>query len=247
MVGQNYENGRCLIKLLIGWDSVFSSVCPFFLDILRKKCIIKVMDFDLFRQETDSEIFDYQYFADRFKNLKKPRDKAASLVAEGKILRVKKGIYVFGERWRRSPLSLEMVANVLYGPSCVSFEYALTRYGFLAERASVITCLTIGDTKTFQTPLGIFEYRAIDREKFKIGIEYRNLGKEGGYFIASKEKALADFVYRTPGIRTLDQLHYYLFEEMRMDKTIFEKLSKDVFRVIAKVYKKKSVMLLSQL
>ena len=205
------------------------------------------MDFNLFRQETDSEVFDYQYLADHFRNLKKPRDKVTSLVAEGKVLRVKKGIYVFGERWRKAPLSLEMVANVLYGPSCVSFEYALTRYGLLAERSSVITCLTIGETKTFQTPLGIFEYRATDREKFKIGIEYRDLGKEGGYLIASKEKALADFVYRTPGIRTLGQLRYYLFEEMRVDKTIFEKLNKDVFRAIAKVYKKKSIMLLSQL
>lgn len=208
---------------------------------------MRVMDFDRFRREVRSEIFDYQYLAEYLKDFKKPRDKVVSLVFEGKIIRVKKGIYVFGENWRKTPLSLEVVANVLYGPSCVSFEYALTRYGFLAERSAVITCLTIGDTKTFQTPLGIFEYRAIDREKFKIGIEYKNLGEEGGYLIASKEKAFVDFVYRTPGIRTLEHLRYYLFEEMRVNETMFHELNKQVFRAIARIYKKNSIILLSQL
>jgi predicted transcriptional regulator of viral defense system len=217
------------------------------MDILGKICILRIMDFELFRGEVRAEIFDYQYLAEHMKNLKKPRDKVSSLVAEGKIVRVKKGVYVFGEKWRRAPLSLEVVANVLYGPSCISFEYALTRYGLLAERSLTITCLTIGDTKTFQTPLGIFEYRAIDREKFKIGLEYRNLGEEGGYLVASKEKALADLVYRTPGIRTLGQLDYFLFEEMRVDETMFQELDKEAFRAIAKIYKKKSVIFLGQL
>lgn len=89
-----------------------------------------------------------------------------------------------------------MIANLVYSPSCISFEYALTHYGMIAERSTVITSLAIGNTKTFQTLIGIFEYRAIDREKFKVGIEYKNLGSEGGYFIASKEKALADLVYQ---------------------------------------------------
>jgi len=55
----------------------------------------KGMNFDLFRRETASEIFDYQYLADRFRALKKPRDKVASLIAEGKILRVKKDLSFF--------------------------------------------------------------------------------------------------------------------------------------------------------
>lgn len=205
------------------------------------------MDFERFRRSIKSEIFDYQYLVGFFEGIKKPRDKVSSLIAEGKIVRVKRGLYVFGENWRLRPLALEVVANMLYGPSCVSFEYALTRYGLLAERASVITCLTIGDTKNFPTPLGIFEYRAIDREKFKTGLEYRDLGEEGGYLIASREKALADFVYRTPGIRTLGQLRHYLFEEMRVDETMFRALDKEALGAIAKIYNKKSVTLLSRL
>jgi hypothetical protein len=111
----------------------------------------------------------------------------------------------------------------------------------------VVTSLAIGDTKTYETPIGQFEYRAIDRKKFKIGIEYRNLEKEGGYFIASREKALADFVYRTPGIHTLDQLRYYLFEEMRIDESMFRTLDFRLLKEIAKIYKKNSINMLHQL
>jgi predicted transcriptional regulator of viral defense system len=205
------------------------------------------MNFEAFRRQVLSEVFDYQLLAGYLKNFKRPRDKVSALVAEGKIVRLKKGLYVFGEDWRRSPISLEMIANLIYGPSCVSFEYALSHYGFIPERVTVVTSLTIGDSKTFQTPLGIFEYRAIDREKFKVGIEYKDLGKEGGYFIASKEKALADLVYRTSGIRTLEQLHHYLFEEMRIDEKMFRSLDFSKINEISKAYKKNSVNMLKNL
>src|SRR3990167_6720496 len=205
------------------------------------------MSFEAFRRETKTEVFDYQILASYFPNLKKIRDKISSLVIEGKIVRIKKGLYVFGENWRFSPLNLEVIANLIYGPSCISFEYALTRYGLIAERSHIITSLAIGDSKVYDTPIGRFEYRAIQKEKFKIGIEYRNLEKEGGYFIASREKALADFVYRTSGICTLDQLRHYLFEEMRIDEAMFRTLDFHQIHEIAKTYKRNSVTMLSKL
>jgi len=205
------------------------------------------MSFDAFRRDVKIEVFDYQLIAGYFGDLKKIRDKVSSLVAEGKIVRLKKGLYVFGENWRRSPINLEVIANLLYGPSCISFEYALTRYGLIAERSQVITSLAIGDTKVYQTPLGQFEYRAIDRKKFKVGIEYRDLGNEGGYFIASREKAIADLVYRTSGIRTMDQLRHYLFEEMRMDESMFRTIDFHKLNEIANVYKKNSIYMLSKI
>ncbi|MBS0648537.1 MAG: hypothetical protein JSS10_04840 [Verrucomicrobia bacterium] len=205
------------------------------------------MSFDSLRRDLIGEVFDYQLLISYLKGLKKPRDKISALVAEGKIIRLKNGLYIFGEEWRRSSLCLEMIANLIYGPSCVSFEYALSHYGFIPERVTVMTSLTIGKSKTFQTPLGVFEYQAIDREKFKVGIEYKGLGKEGGYFIASKEKALADLVYRTPGIRTLEQLHHYLFEEMRIDEKMFRSLDFSKMDEISKAYKKNSVNMLKNL
>jgi predicted transcriptional regulator of viral defense system len=205
------------------------------------------MGFELLRKQIKSEVFDYQLLESFYKNLKKPRDKILSLVSEGKIVRIKKGLYIFGEEWQAHPLYLEMIANLLYGPSCVSFEYALFQYGLIAERPSIITSLAIGDSKSFRTPIGTFEYRAIDSKKFKVGIEYRDLKSEGGYFIASKEKALADLVYRTPGIRTLEKLRFFLFEEMRVDEELFRELDFEKLREIANAYKKQSVRLMLEL
>ncbi|MBA2728479.1 MAG: hypothetical protein H0U49_09960 [Parachlamydiaceae bacterium] len=205
------------------------------------------MDFILFRREVQAEVFDYPLLANYLKDFKKPRDKVSSLINEGKILRLKNGLYVFGENWRNGLLSMEMIANLLYGPSCVSFEYALTIYGLISERSRVITSLVIGDTKTFYTPIGTFEYRAINREKFKVGIDYKDLGKEGGYFIASKEKALVDLIYRTPGIRTIEQLRHYLFEEMRVDEAIFRDLDFLKLDEISNAYKKNSINMMSKL
>ncbi|MBP9841318.1 MAG: hypothetical protein KBC64_02700 [Simkaniaceae bacterium] len=205
------------------------------------------MNFEMFRQEIKSEVFDYQLIANYFSNLKKIRDKIATLVREGKIIRLKRGLYVFGPKWQRSPLNLELIANLLYGPSCISFEYALSHYGLIAEHSQVITSLTIGDSKTYHTPLGQFEYRAIHPEKFKVGIEYRDLGQEGGFFIASREKALADLVYRTPGIRTLEELRHYLFEEMRIDESMFRTFDGQKLEEIAKAYHKNSVTMLGKL
>ena len=142
------------------------------------------MDFELFRQQVQGEVFDHALLVSHFRHLKKPRDRISSLVSEGKIVRLKKGLYIFGEDWRRKPLDLEVIANMLYGPSCVSFEYALSFYGFLAERATVITSIAVGKSKTISTPIGTFEYRAVPPEVFKVGIEYRVLGKNEGCFIA---------------------------------------------------------------
>lgn len=205
------------------------------------------MNFESFRREIKSDVFDYQIFASYFKNIKKSRDKIASLVKQGKVIRIKKGLYIFGESWRNTPLCLETIANLIYGPSCVSFEHALTHYGLIAERSQVVTSLAIGDSKTFDTPIGRFEYRAISPEKFKIGIDYQDLGKEGGYFIASKEKALVDLVYRTAGIRSIEQLGHYLFEEMRVDETMFRALDFNALNEIANIYHKQSVKMMNQL
>ncbi len=204
------------------------------------------MSFEQFRKDLKAEVFDYQLLVKYLQGLKKPRDKVSALMADGKIVKVKKGLYVFGEAWRRSPLCLEEIANLIYGPSCISFEYALNRYGLIAERSNVITSTTIGDSKTFHTAIGEFEYRATVKEKFQVGIEYRHQD-EGGYFIASKEKALADLVYKTPCIRTVEQLRFFLFEEMRVDETMFRNFDFQKLEEIAKIYNKKSVNLMVKL
>lgn len=48
-----------------------------------------------------------------------------ALLRKKAIIRVKKGLYVFGPEVRRRPFSLEVLANTIYGPSYISLQYAL--------------------------------------------------------------------------------------------------------------------------
>jgi hypothetical protein len=54
------------------------------------------------------------------------------------IIRVKKGLYIFGETYARRPFSREVLANVIYGPSYVSLDYALHYHGLIPERVEAV-------------------------------------------------------------------------------------------------------------
>jgi hypothetical protein len=55
--------------------------------------------------------FDYQSLLDSLKDYARPRDKITGLLRCGDIIRVKKGLYVFGGKYRRQPFSRELLAN----------------------------------------------------------------------------------------------------------------------------------------
>ena len=72
-----------------------------------------------------SEEFDYQALLAALNGYARPRDRITELIRKGEIIRVKKGIYVPGAKRRRRPFSREVLANLIYGPSYISLEYAL--------------------------------------------------------------------------------------------------------------------------
>jgi hypothetical protein len=90
---------------------------------------------DDIRRAVYTDVLDYQQLMDYLKGYAKPRDKIRAMLKAGEIVRVKKGIiYVFGEDYRRGPWSREILANLIYGPSYISLDYALSYYGFIPER-----------------------------------------------------------------------------------------------------------------
>ena len=96
------------------------------------------MERDL-REQIGREEFDYPALMGALSQYANPRDKVTSLLRRGTIVRVKKGLYVFGEAYRRRPYSRELLANLIYGPSFVSLDYALAFHGLISERVEVIT------------------------------------------------------------------------------------------------------------
>jgi hypothetical protein len=200
------------------------------------------------RRKMGGEEFDYQALLDSLKTYERPRDKITSLLRQGIITRVKKGIYIFGRKYARRPFSREILANMIYGPSYVSLDYALHYHGLIPERVEAVTSITCGRGRRFSTPLGLFIYRMVPMRAYQVGIDQVEL--EGGRFflIAVPEKALADKIHddRGASFRTHAELRSYLFHSLRIDSENLTKLDPQMLAFIADRYRSRKILLLSQ-
>ncbi len=70
--------------------------------------------------QAPSEELDYGFVMNCLKTYKNPRVKLHYILKIGALIRVKKGIYIFGKNFTRHPYSKEVLANMIYGPSYVS-------------------------------------------------------------------------------------------------------------------------------
>jgi predicted transcriptional regulator of viral defense system len=164
------------------------------------------------------EVFDYQVLLEALSTYSKPRDKITRLLSSGAIVRIKKGLYCFSESLRREAIHREYVANLIYGPSYVSLDYALSYRGLIPERVETITSVTMLRSRDFETPLGYFSYRVLERSRYSLGAALESIGKTA-FLMATAEKALADKVWsdkRISGRRSSDYAGY-LSDDLRIE------------------------------
>lgn len=195
------------------------------------------------------EEFDYQTLLDSIHGYARPRMKISGMLAKGDIVRVKKGLYILGESLRRGPFCRELLANLIYGPSYVSLEYALHYHGLTPERVETVTSVTCGRSRTFDSPVGTFSYRMIPLEAFRTGMDRIELDDGRSFLVAIPEKALADRIVadRGAGISTQKELHDYLLESLRIDPTGLRELNPARLAEIARQYRSRRVKLLADL
>jgi hypothetical protein len=110
----------------------------------------------------------------------------------GELQGVVKGIYVTAPELRKRPLSLEILANKIYGPSYVSFEYILSQAGLIPEAVRTITSATPKRNRNFDTPLGRFSYRHLPLAVYSFGWTRGEHSDGSGWLEAQPEKALLD-------------------------------------------------------
>jgi len=178
------------------------------------------------RKAVNREEFDYQVLTSFLKGYSSPRDKITSILRQGQIIRVKNGLYIFGPDYRKQPYSREILANLIYGPSYISLEYALSYHGLIPERVETLTSVTTGSSRSFTTPVGLFSYRMIPLHAFQAGMTRIELDDGGAFLIAAPEKALVDKISidAVPEIRTIKGLEQYLFDSLRIDDDLFARL-----------------------
>ena len=179
------------------------------------------------------------------KSINNVNEKISNLVKNGELVRLKKGFYAFSKLYQTKPINLISVANTLYSPSYVSFDYALSYYGMIPERVSEVTSATSKNEKLFDTPIGRFSYKKISLEAYSLGIDWIYDESEGGRFIATAEKALCDKIKYDRGIGTLTQASMieYLKYDLRIDISI--PLNYELIEIIATAYKSRNLKTLA--
>ncbi len=82
--------------------------------------------------------------------------------------------------------------------SYVSLQAVLAYYGLIPEHTPVITSVTTGRPRMYETPLGRYAFQHIRAGLF-YGQVWQELGHGQHAYLAVPEKALLDLVHLTPG------------------------------------------------
>jgi predicted transcriptional regulator of viral defense system len=195
------------------------------------------------RQRIPTEEFDYTLLTSALSEYAAKDQKINELLKSGVITRVKKGLYVYGPGYNRAPVCKEVLANLIYGPSCISLEYALAYHGLIPERVATITSVTPKRDKAFDTPLGQFNYRYLGADKYPHGIEQVWLDDKHPILIASPEKALCDYVAlnKITTIATANDAKNFLESDLRIESSDWKRLNQIALWKLNRVYRNKSI------
>lgn len=186
--------------------------------------------------DTNQLLFENRHYKD-------PHHKIRSMVQKGELIPLKRGLYETDCTANGCVLAFELT-----GPSYLSFEYALARYGMIPERVNTYTSAVFGRGKRlrFENAFGVFTYRDVPERAFPY--YYTRESLSGRYFfIAAREKALCDQLSTLPPIRGLRDFEEYLFDGMRLDEDAFAALDFEKLRRLAPLYRKTNLDQLAKL
>lgn len=132
------------------------------------------------------------------------RRQVSEWTKKGYLLQLKRGLYCLREEDRQENFSRFFLANQLYSPSYISLESALSYYNMIPEAVHTVTSVSPKKTQRFENACGLFRYYHIKNEIYS---DYVSVEDEFGlhFFIASKERALIDFLYfKTRGLKNIE-------------------------------------------
>ena len=181
---------------------------------------------------------------ERYAEYSNPLAKISREVKQGKLFPLVKGIYETNTNAYAPNL-----AQYIYGPSYISFDYVLEQNGLIPEAVyNTITCATYNKKKikTYTNKFGTFIYRDVPSAVFSKGVMVVENG-DYSYQIATPEKALCDKLYAISPVRTMKELKALLFDDLRIDEDKFNELSKRELLQLAPLYRSTNLKLLEKL
>lgn len=149
-------------------------------------------------------------------------------VQKGFLEPIRRDLYLITTGKKYPLVNAYELAGIIYGPSYISFESALSFHGWIPEAVRSTTSATVKRSNQFDTPIGIYDYEHIPIQPFSLGVKSHVL--EGvSIFIASPLKALADMIYSRKSIwHSLEDLYEDLRIEPENYNNFDEKLLKDL-------------------
>lgn len=161
-------------------------------------------------------------------------------VKNGNLIKIINGLYETNPN-----VNGYLLAGSIYGPSYLSFEYALSHYGLIPEKVTAYTSATFDKKKKkiYDNQFGTFLYRDVPNNVYPLGIK---IIQEGDYMyqIATPEKALCDKLYTLSPIKNMKELENILFNDLRIDLDEFNKLNIEDIEQISNSYHSQNVELL---
>ena len=130
-------------------------------------------------------------------NLAQLRMQLSRWVKDGRLIKLRRGLYVLTEPYRKVSPEPFYVANTLKSASYVSLQSALAYYGLIPEYVPVVTSVTTKRPQSYNTELGRYEFKHIKKTLF-YGYKQLEVVSGQNVFIALPEKALLDLVYLSP-------------------------------------------------
>lgn len=169
------------------------------------------------------------------KNTKLSRD-----ARDGKLIKIKKGLYETNPN-----IPIYYLSSSIYGPSYISFDFALSYYGLIPERVEVVTCATYGKKKKkkIETQLGNLIYRDVPTNVYSYGVKL--ITKDSyTYHIAIPEKALCDKLYTISPVNNIEEMYNLLFNDLRIDEIELNKLDLNIIKELNELYHSTNVSFL---
>lgn len=156
-------------------------------------------------------------------------------IASGEIIHLRRGLYCLADKYNRIGLSRNVLANLIYGPSYVSMEAALAYHGWIPEAVYSVTSVSLSRARSFETPVGVFDYVQITQTPLLSGVErISSAATPLSFLVARPLKALSDLV----AARGLDWRGVEpLAESLRIDEESLETLKAADFSELSGVYR----------
>jgi len=150
---------------------------------------------------------------------RRPNDKVSEWKREGALEPLRRGLYLAGQPLRQGPVCLPLLANHLYGPSCVSLDFALAWHGLIPEGVAEVTSVTPRPSRLLSNGIGRFSYHHLPLPYYAVGQELGQSRDGLSFLITSPAKALCDRLVLSRALPLLSRqaMQQWLLDDLRLD------------------------------